>query len=248
MTTAPSTGAARTIKWILGLQVAIALVMFGGDLARALPKLINGSDAPSYDQPVAPGDQTRRFRPRDFPAQPFTDVQTGPMPRRIELTRDGATLTLTGEIAPGDAEVFATEVLTSSGLDTLVLMSPGGSVSDALAIGRIIRNMGLATELPAGHICLSACPYVLAGGETRRVSKRAQVGVHQHYFGESTVLPAFVAVEDIQRGQSQVMGYLDEMGINPLLMQPAMATAPSDIYVLVEDELTKYAMATEILD
>lgn len=70
------------------------------------------------------------------------------------------------------------------------------------------------------------------------------VGVHQHYFGENTVLPAFLAVEDIQRGQGEVMGYLDEMGIDLRLMQPALATPPDAIYILVREELERYGLVT----
>jgi hypothetical protein len=96
--------------------------------------------------------------------------------------------------------------------------------------------------------CLSACPYILAGGVERTVSRSALVGVHQHYFGENTVLPAFLAVEDIQRGQAAVMAYLDEMGIDPLLSARAMQTPPQDIYILVEDELEGFALATAFVD
>jgi hypothetical protein len=92
----------------------------------------------------------------------------------------------------------------------------------------------------SGEFCYSACPYLLAGGEAREIDAQASVGVHQHYFGENSLLPAFVAVEDIQRGQGDVMAYLDEMGIDPLVMQHALATPPDEIYVLLEEELQRY--------
>lgn len=43
------------------------------------------------------------------------------------------------------------------------------------------------------------------GGTKRRVEQDASIGVHQHYFGQNSVQPAFMAVEDIQRGQGFVM-------------------------------------------
>ncbi|MEL6809414.1 MAG: hypothetical protein AAFO97_16700, partial [Pseudomonadota bacterium] len=52
--------------------------------------------------------------------------------------------------------------------------------------------------------------------------------------------PAAFAVEDIQRGQGEVMTYLDEMGIDPLLMQHALSTPPDEIYVLLPEELERY--------
>ena len=91
--------------------------------------------------------------------------------------------------------------------------------------------------MTASDICLSACPYILAGGVTRRVEDGAWVGIHQHYFDENTALPAFLAVSDIQRGQGEVMAYLIEMGIDPGLMQPALMTPPDEIYLLLPEEL-----------
>jgi hypothetical protein len=80
------------------------------------------------------------------------------------------------------------------------------------------------------------------------VSAEAYVGVHQHYFGENTALPAFLAVEDIQRGQGEVMSYLIEMGVDPALMQHALVTPPEAIYVFVVEELADYSLATEVMD
>jgi hypothetical protein len=44
------------------------------------------------------------------------------------------------------------------------------------------------------------------------------------------------------------MAYLDEMGIDLRLMQPALTTPPEDIYILTPDELTKYNLATNITE
>jgi len=113
-------------------------------------------------------------------------------------------------------------------------------VDEALALGRHLRKSGLKTAILAGEYCFSACPYVLAGGATRSIDEDALVGVHQHYFGESTLLPAAFAVEDIQTGQAQVMIYLDEMGIDPMVMSHALGTPPDQIYVLLPQELRHY--------
>lgn len=109
-----------------------------------------------------------------------------------------------------------------------------------MELGRYLRREELNTALREGDICYSACPYLLAAGAARTVPESASVGVHQHYFGESTILPAFVAVEDIQRGQGEVMRYLDDMGIDPMVMQHALVTPPDEIYVLLPEELRRY--------
>ena len=89
---------------------------------------------------------------------------------------------------------------------------------------------------------------MLAAGTERQVSRKALVGVHQHYFGENTLLPAFVAVQSIQHGQGEVLDYLDAMGIDLRLSAKAMQTSPDNIYILLEEELTGFALATEMLD
>jgi len=242
----------RAMLAILGFQIGMALVLAGSDLIRALPQLLAPSPQPALDTPVRPGDQVRRFRPGDLPDRPAGDpTRTTPLPNpgdmpsrlRFEAPQDGVAL-ITGSIAPGDATRFADWLASTDGAETLRLHSPGGSVMDALAIGRALRAAELSTMLEPGDICFSACPYILSGGVTRRVAEDALVGVHQHHFGENTALPAFLAVEDIQRGQGAVMAYLDEMGVDVRIMEHALTTPPEEIYVLLPEELLDYRMVT----
>lgn len=240
------------ITFVLGVQLLIALFLTGRDLFSAIPHIAWPSSQPQFDTPTMPGDQTRRFSPRDTPlrpadtgnpARPFRS--TGDMPARIAFEIKGQVLSITGRIEQGDAKRF-TE-FTEENLEVVTdvkLNSPGGSVSDALAIGRTLREKEYNTLLGAGDVCLSACPYILASGVTRSVHSDAQVGVHQHYFGTNSALPAFLAVEDIQRGQGDVMTYLNDMGVDPLVMRHALVTPPNEIYVLLPDQLTQYNLVT----
>ena len=72
--------------------------------------------------------------------------------------------------------------------------------------------------------------------------------MHQHYFDESVILPAFLAVEDIQYGQAITMEYLIDMGIDPSLLVFTLKTPPDEIYVLIKDELLKTKLATEYIE
>ncbi|GFE65359.1 hypothetical protein [Litoreibacter roseus] len=246
----------RRMLWgTFALQLLLAGILMARDFTAALPYMAWPSTQPSLQTPVLPGDQTRRYRPRDTPlgptrpdapARPYTN--TSDMPQRLAFEQESDVLTLTGAISPGDAERFTETLEGMSGVTQIRLNSPGGSVRDALDIGRAIRDAEFDVVAGATDICLSACPYVLASGIARRVHADAQVGVHQHSFGTNTVLPAFLAVEDIQRGQGEVMTYLDEMGVGPLLMRHALATPPDEIYILLTDQLLEYELATEIID
>lgn len=239
--------AGAAIRGVLVIQIAIAAVLFGRDIATVLPNLSLAPSAPKLTKPVAPGDQRRRYDPRHVPPRPGTDIpDTGDMPSRLLFEDAGDVLRLTGAIAPGDADRFDDWLVGRALPGRVSLHSSGGSVTDALDIGTRLRAEGVETEIGAGRVCLSACPYILAGGVERRVHADGAVGVHQHYFGENEILPAFLAVESIQRGQAEVVGYLDRMGIDLRLMQPALATPPDEIYILMPEELTDFALATEI--
>ncbi|SLN44015.1 COG3904 family protein [Pseudooctadecabacter jejudonensis] len=255
-TTSGANPVRRMIYGVLAVQLALALFLMGGDLLRVIPQIGLPSTQPRFDQPVNPGDQTRRYRPADMPLAPARDgnparpyTSTGDMPDRLAFDLQGEVLTLTGRIAPGDAARFEdfmqAEADAGRDLPTAIrLNSPGGSVSDALAIGTRLREDGIDTVMNGGDICLSACPYVLSAGVTRSVDDDAQVGVHQHFFDTNTILPAFLAVEDIQRGQGRVMTYLIEMGVDPEVMQHALVTPPDEIYVLLPEQLNDYGIVT----
>ncbi|KNG95318.1 hypothetical protein [Pseudaestuariivita atlantica] len=241
-------GPGYMLRVILLLQVAIGLVILTVDIAPTLPRLLQPSQAPNLTQPVLPGDQTRRYRTdwEPQPGRPASPLQTpGDMPSQLLFT-PGAdnTMTLTGTIRDGDAPRFRAALDAAPATQSIRLHSPGGSVPDALAIGRMIRGSNLATVMQDGDICLSACPYIFAAGTSRTAADDAALGVHQHYFGENTVLPAFLAVSNIQRGQGKVMAYLDTMGIDPLIMQHALVTPPDEIYLLLPEERTRYRLTT----
>ena len=250
-TRASSFGARGVMRLILGLQVAIALLLIAGDMGAALPNLLSPSRQPALDTPIEPGDQTRRFTPSPRPMQPGTlpygipaDMTSRLLFEPREIYGDPG-LVISGTIREGDAARFADALASNPDTARIALHSPGGSVRDALQIGRAIRDAGLHTQLTGSTVCLSACPYILMGGTTRTVADQASVGVHQHYFGENTILPAFIAVESIQRGQGEVMSFLQDMGIDLRAMQPALLTPPDEIYVYLPGELQEYRIVTD---
>lgn len=236
-------GVARILTGVLVFQLVIGVLLIVGDVQQGGLRLPSfWTSTPRLTEPVRPGDQRRVFKPsRDRPATaPARDP--GELPDRLVLTQDrGAVWRLEGAIREGDAERMIDQLDRADPRPgTLILQSPGGSVSDALALGRHLRSEGINTVMLSGEFCYSACPYLLAGGTSREIATDASIGVHQHYFGENSLLPAFIAVEDIQRGQGEVMAYLQEMGIDPLVMQHALTTPPDEIYILLPEELERY--------
>ncbi|WP_417818604.1 hypothetical protein [Tritonibacter scottomollicae] len=250
---------ARSLRYALLGQCAIAAAVLATDLLGQWPT--GGASRRDLPQgPVSPGDQWREYDPATVSPSyvrrdPAPGVETpANMPSRLNFsvmeTEDlGSLLLVTGQISEGDAEQFQTYLDSMDEVPAgVALNSPGGVVQEALALGRAIRRMEMDTAVLPGTICLSSCPYLLAGGIARRVSSAASVGMHQHYYNTPGYLPAFLAVEEIQHGQGRTMEYLIEMGVDPGVMVHSLNTPPEEIYVLLDQELSDTRLATEILD
>lgn len=225
------------IRAVLLSQVLLAGFIIAADLWQS-----SGKAAPGLFAPPAEGPSIRPYRPDLRPAEPGAPAMR-PMPEMLEFSLSDDTIRISGQIAEGDADRFLQWLdQTRPVADQVSLDSSGGSVSDALAIGRAIRGAGYDTIVESGAVCLSACPYLLAGGVERRSADGAVIGVHQHYFGENTILPAFMAIRDLQRAQASVLDYLSEMGIDLRLMSLALRTPPEEINVLTSDQLSQFGL------
>ncbi|CAM3089474.1 hypothetical protein PANO111632_02505 [Paracoccus nototheniae] len=232
----------KAIRAVLVAQVIMGFGIVGLDLMRA-----PGNAAPGLYAPPAEGPSVRPYRPDLRPSDPARPGGPAmrPMPEALEFDAADGTLQMSGQIAPGDADRFAEWLeRTRPEVTAVALDSSGGSVSDALAIGRTIRAAGYDTTVQDGAVCMSACPYMLAGGVGRAVANGGVVGVHQHYFGQNTILPAFMAVSDLQRAQAGVMDYLVQMGVDLRLMTYALRTPPAEIYVLGPDLMSELGLTT----
>jgi hypothetical protein len=247
----------QALRWALLGQVALAVMLLISDgLGGWRPGSAPGEALPSG--PVAPGDQRRRFDPGetrpDFAPGPLRPEfpATEAMPDRltflsIETEAHGPALLLRGPITEGDADRLEAHLAAAEAAPEIVALdSPGGLVREALRIGRTLRGEALDTLVADGMICVSSCPYVLAGGVARIVGPDAAVGLHQHYYDTPGYMPVFFAVQDIQSGQAETMRHLIDMGVDPGVMVHALATPPEQIYVLVAQELLDTQLATEI--
>ncbi len=83
-------------------------------------------------------------------------------------------LELRENFEPGAAAAF--ERALTPDITTIILRSNGGYLSEGVAIGRIIRARGLATLVPRGARCLSACAEAFLGGVQREI--RGVVAFH----------------------------------------------------------------------
>jgi hypothetical protein len=193
---------------------------------------------PSILAPLLPGGDKRLMplpEPDGAMAKPMT----------FELV-SGGKLMATGTITPGISEGFAAEISRRGDyIKTVVLNSPGGSVADALTMGRLIREKKFATEVEAGKYCASSCPLVFAGGAERRAGDKAVIGVHQV---AAVISVASRAPRDemsvAQKISARCQRYLGDMGVSPQVWVHAMETPHEKLFVFKPDELKALNMVT----
>ena len=224
---------ATTQGWIAnpGPSTAPAEIELGSP-ALNLPSL------PSILAPWLPGGDKRLMplpQPDGAMAQPMT----------FELV-SGGKLMATGTITPGISQNFAAEVgKRGDYVKTVVLNSPGGSVTDALAMGRLIRERKFATEVEAGKYCASSCPLVFAGGVERRAGDRATIGVHQvAALRPAANGPPRDEMNVAQNISARCQRHLADMGVSLQVWVHAMETPHDRLFVFQPDELKSLNMVT----
>ncbi len=204
-------------------------------------------------QPILPPATTQdgdgRARP---PVTTSPEILEAPLAIVLE---GGGVLSLTGTIDPGSAERFAAEIeARGEYVKTVMLDSPGGSVDDALAIGRLIHEKGLTTSVPAGRLCASSCPIIFASGAERIAARTAAIGVHQIYAAALTSGPvdalsvAGVAMADAQSVTAQITRHLTMTGVAPALWLHALETPPDRLYYLTPEEMDDLDLVTRWAD
>jgi hypothetical protein len=174
-------------------------------------------------------------------------------PLEIELV-SGGVLAVTGTIVPGSAERFADEIEAHGEyIKTVELNSPGGSVADALAIGRLIRAKGFSTSVAVGALCASSCPLIFAGGRERIATDRSAIAVHQIYAAapsdstlSSRLAAAGSAMSDAQTMTAAISRYLLEMGVDAEVWLRALETPPDRLSYFSAEELTRLKLATRL--
>lgn len=198
------------------------------------------------------------FNP-DGPAESGApDVTTSPdeleQPLQITLV-PGGELRLAGAIDVGSADRFAAEIAARGEyVQTVVLDSPGGSVVDALAIGSLIHEKGLATKVAAGSLCASSCPIVFASGKERIASPKAAIGVHQIYAAalsgdpQNALRVAGTAMSDAQSATARILSHLTMTGVDPGLWLHALETPPDRLYYFKPEEMTRLNLVTALED
>jgi len=158
---------------------------------------------------------------------------------------------------PKDFEDFAQG--RQLGGSTVVLDSSGGSVNDAITLGRRFRNLGLLTTVgvslqsrggqgarpavvPEAY-CESMCVFLLLAGKKRYVPEAAHVRVHQIWMGDRAddAKAASYSAQDlmiVERDIGRLAKYTFDMGGAGDLLSLALSVPPwEDLHELDAGEL-----------
>jgi len=202
-----------------------------------------------------PGDQTRPYLPRTMPLGPGRDRPQlpgyrGPLdgpamsqPMEFALSANGLASAV-GTIDPGSAKRFADFLADNDKqIGELTLHSPGGSVADALAMSRAIREAGISTRVSANGYCASSCPLLLAGGLYRSAGADAYIGVHQVYAAPTVNGTLQRGMADAQTVSALCQQLLVDMGVDLKVWVRAMETPSAQLYLFTPDELSRYGLA-----
>lgn len=149
---------------------------------------------------------------------------------------------------------------------TVVLDSSGGSVNDAITLGRRFRSLGLLTTVgitqqngvgqgarPAvasEAYCESMCVFLLLAGKTRYVPEAAHVRVHQIWMGDRAddAKAASYSAQDlmiVERDIGRLAKYTFDMGGAGDLLSLALNVPPwEDLHELNAAELKLTNLAT----
>jgi hypothetical protein len=159
--------------------------------------------------------------------------------------------------SPGEFDAFARGRRLEGG--TLVLDSSGGSVNDAIALGRRIRGLGMRTTvgtsvqihsaqgdrarvIPEAY-CESMCVYLLLAGSTRYVPPTAHVRVHQIWMGDRAddAKASSYTAQDlmiVERDIGRLAKYTFDMGGAGDLLLLSLNVPPwEDLHELSQSEL-----------
>lgn len=159
-----------------------------------------------------------------------------------------------GEITEGDGERFKKAYAelrninaslgcqnTRSEHISVSLNSKGGSVSEAIRTGRLIREYELSTKIYKNDICASACVLMFGAGINKISFGKIQI--HRPYFAD---LDANLTRKQIQDMRFKIIDemkkYANEMDFSAALIDEMIAIPPENVRTLSKEEVARFRM------
>lgn len=144
---------------------------------------------------------------------------------------DKGVIALNGDIDVNSALSFRRALQAAPDAKLVTLNSPGGNVQMGLLIADDIHQRKLATYIPKGSKCFSACSFVFLAGNERKVD--GELGVHQISSDAPDLVGAQLAISDI-------IEVLNRFGTPMDVMHVMFKTPPDDMHVFTSEEIERY--------
>jgi hypothetical protein len=155
---------------------------------------------------------------------------------KFSAAKDGrVSVTIVGDIMPGDAEAFSQAVKQANDAGKFVanirLNSNGGNLLEGVKLADAVRFGKMSTNVGKQATCASACFLVFAAGATKFASYGAQIGVHgaSDETGRETVSSEAATVSMAKIAK--------ELGVPSAIIGRMVVTPPSEMVWLSPDEL-----------
>jgi ATP-dependent protease ClpP protease subunit len=150
---------------------------------------------------------------------------------------DASTVEKVKRLFDESSERAVSERNTSSSVGQMVsLNSPGGSITAAMAIGRILRKERLFAMIPRWGVCYSACVLIFAGAVARM--NAGKLGIHRPYLEVPQQEVSSGDVNELyQKTLQEIRSYFHEMNVSEQLADAMLRIEPDKIRLLSDNEL-----------
>ena len=121
------------------------------------------------------------------------------------------------------------------------LNSPGGSITAAMAIGRILRRERLLAVVPHSGVCHSACVLIFAGAVQRM--NAGKLGIHRPSLEVPRQEVSAGNVNELyQRMLQDIRSYFREMNVAEQLADAMLRIEPDQIRLLSDEQSNAYGL------
>jgi hypothetical protein len=144
-------------------------------------------------------------------------------------------ISVSGRIEAGDHLTISRIVLAKMPDSTTITLNSGGGFGNAaFLMGRAIRNRGLATKIPAGARCDSACSFLWLAGARREIDCQARIGLHAPRISRT--------FEPTEPGNKLMANYMAEMGAPKEMIDLALQTDLSSATYVDHAQLRQWGL------
>jgi hypothetical protein len=155
----------------------------------------------------------------------------------ITTSDTGHEIRISGEIRPGLSDALTQVLEATPGVERVELQSPGGSVSEGLALADLVEKNSLDTVVKT--YCDSACTLIFVAGRKRVLEDGGELGFHRC----RSVLWFDAWLYDDQHN-AELAGYLRSKGVSKIFADKVISVPNDDAWYPSLDQLFAAGVVT----